>query len=75
MMRKYQTFEDLMIWRESIDLSVEIYKMFKDCKDFSFRDQIQRSCVSVPSNIAEGFERQTDKEFVHYLYIAKGSNG
>ncbi|MEP7322941.1 MAG: four helix bundle protein [Saprospiraceae bacterium] len=73
--QKYQSFEDLIIWKESMKLSVEIYKLFKSCKDFGFKDQIQRSAISVPSNIAEGFERQTDKEFVQYLYIAKGSSG
>ncbi|MEP7323074.1 MAG: four helix bundle protein [Saprospiraceae bacterium] len=75
MEQKYQSFEDLIIWKESMKHSVEIYKLFKSCKDFGFKDQIQRSAISVPSNIAEGFERQTDKEFVQYLFIAKGSNG
>jgi len=75
MEKKYQTFEDLIVWKESMSLSIEIYKLFKNCKDFGFRDQIQRSSISVPSNIAEGFERQSDKEFIRSLYIAKGSNG
>ncbi|WP_221394023.1 four helix bundle protein [Dyadobacter sp. NIV53] len=73
--RVYQSFEDLMIWKESMRFSVEIYQLFKDSRDFGFIDQIQRASVSVPSNIAEGFERQTDKEFVQFLFIAKGSNG
>lgn len=58
-----------------MELCVEVYKSLKDCRDFGFRDQIQRAVVSVPSNIAEGFERQTDKEFVQYLFIAKGCCG
>jgi four helix bundle protein len=73
--KNYQSFEDLLIWQEGIKLCIEVYTSLKDCRDFGFKDQIQRSSVSVPSNIAEGFERQTDKEFVQYLYIAKGSCG
>lgn len=75
MEKKNQTFEDLIVWKESMNLSTEIYKLFKNCRDFGFRDQIQKSSISVPSNIAEGFERQTDKEFIQFLFIAKGSNG
>ena len=71
----YQSFEDLLIWKEAMRFSVEIYQLFREIKDYGFKDQIQRASVSVPSNIAEGFERQTDKEFVQYLFIAKGSNG
>jgi four helix bundle protein len=68
-------FEDLEIWKEGMRLSVSIYKLMKSCKDFGFKDQIQRASVSIPSNIAEGFERQTNKEFIQFLYIAKGSCG
>lgn len=53
----------------------EIYRAFKDCKDFGFRDQIQRAAVSMISNIAEGFESGTRQEFLNYLYIAKASAG
>ncbi len=73
-MQKFQSFEDLLIWQEGIGICEEVYKQLKNCKDFGYRDQIQRSAVSVPSNIAEGYERQTDKEFIQYLYISKGSN-
>ena len=67
-----EKFEDFNVWKESVDLSVMLYKLLKDCKDFAFRDQIQRSSVSIPSNIAEGFER-TNKEFIRFLSISKGS--
>ncbi len=68
-------FEDLTIWKESMQIVTQIYDVFKDCKDFSFKDQIQRAAVSMPSNIAEGFERHSNKEFVQFLFIAKGSCG
>ncbi len=67
-----EKFEDLNVWQESVQLSIKLYSLLKDCKDFSLRDQIQRSSVSIASNIAEGFER-TNKEFIHFLLIAKGS--
>jgi len=56
-------------------LSVEIYQLFSGCRDFGFRDQLQRAAVSIPSNIAEGYERNTNKEYIQFLYIAKGSCG
>jgi len=74
-MASVKSFEDLDIWKQSMRQATEIYGVLKDCKDFAFKDQIQRSAVSVPSNIAEGFERNTNKEFIQFLYIAKGSNG
>jgi len=74
-MATIKSFEELDIWKESMQVALQIYTLFKECKDFGFKDQVQRSAVSVPSNIAEGFERQTDKEFVQFLYIAKGSCG
>ena len=73
--KKNFNFEDLDIWKEGMRLSVSIYKLMKNCKDFGFKDQIQRAAVSIPSNISEGFERQTNKEFIQFLYIAKGSCG
>jgi four helix bundle protein len=68
-------FEDLEIWKEGMRVCVNIYDMLKSCKDYGFKDQMQRAAVSIPSNIAEGFERQTNKEFIQFLYIAKGSSG
>lgn len=72
---KNAQFEDLDIWKEAMRVSVKIYEVTKPCIDFGFKDQIQRSAVSVPSNIAEGFERQTNKEFIQFLFIANGSCG
>ena len=70
---KANSFEDLIVWKESMQLVLMIYKEMKDCKDYGFKDQIQRAAVSIPSNIAEGFERNSDKEFVQFLYISRGS--
>lgn len=70
-----ECFEDLEVWKEGMELAKEIYSILRNCKDYSLRDQIHRAAVSVPSNIAEGFERQTNKEFIQFLYIAKGSCG
>ncbi|HNX52849.1 MAG TPA: four helix bundle protein [Pontiellaceae bacterium] len=69
----YQSFEDLEVWKLSLDLSVRLYERLGGCKDFGFKDQICRAAVSVPSNIAEGIERNSKKETIHFLHIAKGS--
>jgi four helix bundle protein len=69
-----ENFEDLRIWQESRRLVREIYVAFMFCKDYSFRDQIQRSVISIMNNISEGFERRTKKDFSHFLDIAKGSS-
>jgi four helix bundle protein len=73
MEKKIDKFEDLQIWQDGVELAVQIYACFKDCKDFGFRDQIQRASVSIPSNTAEGFDRLSNNEFIRYLKIAKGS--
>jgi len=75
MLNKIQEFEDLEIWKEGMRLTCEIYAQMKTCKDYGLRDQIQRSALSIPSNIAEGFERHSNKEFIQFLYIAKSSCG
>jgi len=66
-------FEDMDVWKKSSRLSVEIYRHLVDLKDFSFKDQITRSGLSIPSNIAEGFGRSTDKDKRNFLNYAKGS--
>ncbi len=53
---KIVRFEDLQVWKEGMRLASDVYKHLTDCKDYGLRDQMQRSAVSVPSNIAEGFE-------------------
>ncbi len=68
-------FEDLKVWKCSSRLCAEVYKAFKDNRDWGFKDQITRSALSVPSNIAEGYERNSRKEYVRFLKIAKGSCG
>lgn len=68
-----QSFKDLLVWQKSSDLAVEVYKLFKSNKDYSFRDQIQRATLSIMNNIAEGYARRSDKSFRHFLFIAKGS--
>ena len=72
---KIEKFEDIIAWQKAKDLTLEIYHIFKNNRDFSFKDQIQRASVSIMNNIAEGFEQRTNQEFLHFLYIAKGSCG
>jgi len=74
-MATIQRFEDLVMFKKARELTKAIYKSFASCKDYGFRDQIQRASVSVVSNIAEGFESGTKQEFLNYLYIAKASAG
>jgi four helix bundle protein len=69
----YRSFEDLEVWKRSCKLAVEVYTVLKDCKEFGLRDQMTRLSISIPSNIAEGAERDTTKEYVRFLHIAKGS--
>jgi len=69
-------FEDLDVWQKGCELAISIYKLTSDGKlanDFGLRDQLRRSATSIPSNIAEGKERETVKELIRYLYISKGS--
>ena len=59
----FKNFEEIIAWQKAQDLAVDIYKEFGTIKDYGFRDQICRAAVSISSNIAEGFDRSTDKEF------------
>ncbi len=68
-------FEDLDVWKRSAGLSAEIYKELKNLRDYGFKDQLTRSGLSIPSNIAEGLERCSNKEKKQFLSYAKGSCG
>ena len=63
----------LDVWKASARLSADVYKALKMCNDFGFKDQITRSCLSIPSNIAEGMEKESAKEQMRFIEIAKGS--
>jgi four helix bundle protein len=69
----YQSFEDLEVWKRGCRLATDIYESFRESRDFALPDQMTRAAVSIPSNIAEGHERGTNKEFVRFLRIAGGS--
>ena len=72
----YQEFRELRVWQEAKELAVQIYKITAVSdfsKDYGLRDQARRAAVSIPSNVAEGYERNSNKDFIRHLLIAKGS--
>jgi len=69
-----KSFEDLEVWKKACRQALNIYAALKETKDYSLKNQMERSAVSVPSNIAEGQERDTVPDFRRFLRIAKGSN-
>jgi four helix bundle protein len=74
----YKRFEDLPVWQKAKDLAIRIYGTTQKgglARDYSLATQIKRSSISIPGNIAEGFERGSKKEFKQFLYIAKASAG
>jgi len=71
-----QKYEDLIVWQKSMDLVAEVYRIAKLLPGeelYALSSQMRRAAVSIPSNIAEGQERSTTKDFIKYLFIAKGS--
>jgi four helix bundle protein len=77
-MAKIDRFEELEVWKLAREIVNEIYRVTRKqaiSKDWGLRDQIQRAAVSVMSNIAEGYERGTNKEFVQFLFVARASAG
>ena len=66
-------FENLFVWQEARIVVGEIYSMFNESRDFGFKDQIQRACVSIMNNIAEGADSGSDAKFINYLNTSRGS--
>jgi four helix bundle protein len=78
MNNKIRTFEDLIVWQKAIAFVKQVYLITDEGglkRDFGLKDQLRRSAVSIPTNIAEGFERSSRKEYLSFLNIAKGSAG
>lgn len=72
----FSNFEEIVAWQKGKELVRLVYELTKKApfsKDFGLEDQVRRAAISVPSNIAEGFDRQTNNEFRQFLFIAKGS--
>jgi four helix bundle protein len=77
-MGKIEKFEDIIAWQKALELSNLIYSHTSDgafSKDYGLRDQIRRASVSIVSNIAEGFERESNNQFIYFLTISKASAG
>jgi len=70
---KAEKFEDIIAWQKAKGLTIKLYRIFDNHKDNNFKWQVLRASVSIMNNIAEGFERKTNKEFTQFLFVAKGS--
>ena len=71
------SYKELFVWQKAMDLVAEIYRIVKLLpkeETYGLSDQMRRAAVSIPSNIAEGQARNTTREFINYLYTARGSN-
>jgi four helix bundle protein len=76
--KKIESFEDLLVWQKGLEVVKQVYLISREgelCRDFALRDQLRRAAISIPTNIAEGFERASRKEYVNFLNYAKGSTG
>jgi four helix bundle protein len=76
--KKVMGFEDLLVWQKGMEIVKQVYLISKEgelCRDFALRDQIRRAAISIPTNMAEGYERASRKEYVNFLNYAKGSTG
>ena len=70
---KIKKFEDLLVWQKAVELTVDLYACLENVNDFGFKNQIQRASLSISNNLAEGFERGSDRDFKRFLFIAQGS--
>jgi len=69
----YHSFEDLEVWKRGCRLAVDVSKAVRKSREYFIRDQMQRAALSIPSNIAEGSERESRLDYIRFLRIAKGS--
>ncbi|HMO64184.1 MAG TPA: four helix bundle protein [Lacipirellulaceae bacterium] len=69
----YQSFEELEVWRRGCRLAVDVNQALVESRNYALKDQMCRAAISIPSNIAEGHERDSRPDFVRFLRIAKGS--
>jgi four helix bundle protein len=74
-MSDIETFEDLEVWKRGCNLAVDVHVALASSHDYALRNQMERSSLSIPSNIAEGCERDTTPEFIRFLRYSKGSCG
>jgi four helix bundle protein len=78
-MAKYSSFEEMEVYQKALQFGAKVYKLTltneKIAKDYGLKDQLQRAALSILNNIAEGFERETKKELIRFLYFSKGSAG
>lgn len=69
----YQSFEKLEVWKRACRLAISVCRALHDSRHYALKDQMQRAAISIPSNIAEGSERDSRQDFIRFLRIAKGS--
>jgi len=69
----YQSFEKLEVWKRACRLAIAVCRALHDSRHYALKDQMQRTAISIPSNIAEGSERDSRQDFIRFLRIAKGS--
>ncbi|CAN5655847.1 four helix bundle protein [soil metagenome] len=70
---RIRRFEDVLSWQKAVDLYASLHEDFEGSREYFFRDQTLRAALSISNNIAEGFDRSTNKDFRHFLVIARGS--